>query len=222
MTELNELALRAHYDRHRDAYLKARKSGDPSKWDEAYKWGVLPTLNDALQKYNSITAANFKEVLDVLTRANPNQGSFAHWIDVDDLKPLATKPNGWQVLNAVWAVKPENAAESIDNANTSSNFLIEKRFSPSTYGYILAAQNCDKFCVSRDKLLKLTADIQGIEKTGSWSTGKKYQFVNESAQVIAKCMEEDKQELDDYAWFNAINGQDFLYVTLVYPEEQRR
>ncbi len=93
---------------------------------------------------------------------------------------------------------------------------MDKKFSPSTYAYLLAAQNCDSFSIYRDNLLKEVAELCQINKPGSLSQGEKYQILNESVTYLGELMKADKNEYSDLDWYTALNGQDFLYVTTQY------
>ncbi|RWZ78332.1 MAG: hypothetical protein EOT05_01020 [Candidatus Microsaccharimonas sossegonensis] len=216
--EINKLALQNFYESHVENYLARRNKGKSATWDEDYKWHFLPEANKALSIFNTVDSSNIKDVLSVINKYKSN---FAHWIDMDDLNLLIEKPNGYQIVREVWGKQPDNIGQAVDAANNMSNFMLNKKFSPSTYGYILAAQNCDRFAIYRDSLLKKLADINHIEKSGSLTQGEKYQLLNDSASYIGELMGNEKQKYADLEWYTALNGQDFLYVTIQYQLDDR-
>src|SRR5690606_21911204 len=79
-TMINKLKLRAFYESRKDHYYERRNSGDNSQWDERYKWDIFPKLNEILSEYKDVTADNLPEIMNILKKHNPQQGSFAHWI----------------------------------------------------------------------------------------------------------------------------------------------
>ncbi|MFZ1360593.1 MAG: hypothetical protein WAS27_00990 [Candidatus Saccharimonadales bacterium] len=210
--EINTLALRAFYETHKDSYYTARQSGDASKWDERYKWDILPALNEVLSHYQSVSADTIGAIVQELRRNNPSQGSFAHWIDMDDLSTLAEKPNGWQVLNTIWQATPDSVADEIRSANMMSGLLTvdSKKFSPSTYGFMLAARDCSKFAVYRDTVAKRLADINNMKLSSD--QGDKYKFLNDAALYVGELMQSDA--LAAGLEYRALNGQDFFWLTL--------
>ena len=216
--DINRLALTDFYEQHKDAYITKRSRGNSPEWDEAYKWQILPKANEELATFDTVDAANVGEILAIITKHKSN---FAHWIDMDDLQLLADKPNGYQVIREIWQPSPSTIATTIDAANTMAKLLLGKEFSPSTFGYLLAAQDCNTFTVYRDALLKEVAELNLIDKPGSLSRGDKYKILNDSAQFIGNLLAEEKDRLADPEWHTALNGQDFLYVTIQYAKDNR-
>lgn len=209
--KINKLQLKSFYESNRDDYYSRRGSGDISLWDEQYKWDILPKLNTLLAKYETITGDNFGDIVSEIRKSNPSSGSFAHWIDMDDLDLLVKAKNGFQVFRDLWTAAPENIAAEIDSANTVSSLLIhDKKFSPSTYAFILAAKDCNNFSIHRDWVAKELATINGVKMPSS--QGDKYKLLNDSALYIGSLMQEDR--LVSGLEYNALNGQDFLWVVL--------
>ena len=95
---INKLQLRAFCESNKAKYYRRRNSADDSQWDEGYKWDIFPKLNEVLAECTTLTADNLPEIVRVLKKHNPQQGSFAHWIEMDNLKILTRHTNGWQVL----------------------------------------------------------------------------------------------------------------------------
>lgn len=223
MIEINKLALRAHYERHKDSYIEARFSGESSKWDEDYKWEVLPRLNENLAELGPLSTENALEIVELLQKKNPNNGSFCHWIDLDNLhNQLERKPVVSKALSYLWDVSLDTVGDEINSVNNLLHafFSGEFKLSPSTFGYILSARDCGKFAIYREALLKYLVDLNSTQKPGN--QGEKYQLLNDSAQYIGSLMAKDKDLFRDKTFYPALNGQDFLYVTLVYPNENSR
>jgi hypothetical protein len=210
-SEINKLALKAFYQENKADYYARRTSGDTSQWDEQYKWDILPKLNEVLSQYGAVTASNFGDIIKEIQKNNPNAGSFAHWIDMDDLDLLVKASNGFQVLRDLWTATPETVASEIDSANTVAAMLLrDKKFSPSTYAFILAAKDSDNFSIHRDWITKGLAVICGVKMPGS--QGDKYKLLNDSALYLGELMQQDK--LIDGLQYKALSGQDFLWVIL--------
>ena len=211
-SDINKLALKNFYETHKEEYFKRRDSGDKSLWDEQYKWDILPELNNKLSSFSKITRENVAEFISIINN-NSNKSNFTHWIDMDGLNLLADLPYGNQILDIVWQANSENAEEAIDTANNISNsFKPNKKFSPSTWGYILAAKDCGSFSIYRESILKQLIEINLVEKKGI-TQGRKYQLLNDSALYLGSIMTAEKMDgisTDQ----NALNGQDFLWVSL--------
>lgn len=218
MLEINKLSLKNFYEQHKVDYLRRRKSGDIKLWDESYKWSIFPKLNNKLSSFDSVSKETISALVQTLKKHNPSSGSFAHWIDMDDLKLLSEKANGFQIFREIWHKNPANIGQAIDEANAMSLFMLNKKFSPSTFGYLLAAQDCDKYAIYLDKLIKDIAELNLIKISGSLSQGEKYQLLNDSATYIGELMQSEIDQYADQESFTALNGQDFLYVSLQYPE----
>jgi len=207
--EINKLALRAFYENHKEQYYADRQSGDTNRWDEAYKWDILPQLNDLLSKFDSVNSENIGEIIEILQK---HQANFAHWIDMDNLGILTEKPNGWQVINAIWRATPNIVADEINSANMMTDLLLMgSKFSPSTYAYILAARNCNKFALYREKVMRPLAEINSV-KTPT-KQGEKYQLLNDSALYVGELMQADNAV--DGLGQQALNGQDFFWVMII-------
>ncbi|NLA43265.1 hypothetical protein GX865_03910 [Candidatus Saccharibacteria bacterium] len=213
--EINQVALAGFYETHKEAYYSRRLSSDKKLWDEQYKWDILPALNQKLSGFTSVTKDNITDFMSIITD-NSNKSNFAHWIDMDDLKLLAELPYGHQILDIVWSTTPDSVGDAIDTANNISNsFAPHKKFSPSTWGYILAAKDCTQFSIYRDSVLKELVEVNAPVKTKGLAQGEKYQLLNDSVRYLGELIADDSPGDVDYAQ-KALNGQDFLWVTLVY------
>ena len=214
--EINKLALKNFYETRKEEYFKRRSSGNKKLWDEQYKWDILPALNQKLSSFNKITKENVTDFIAIVND-NSNKSNFAHWIDMDDLKLLADLPYGNQILDIVWQANSDNADEAIDTANNiSSSFSPHKKFSPSTWGYILAAKNCDQFAIYRDFICKELIEINNPSKTKNLAQGEKYQLLNDSALYLGKLIQQDKASKEGAYKYTALNGQDFLWALINY------
>jgi hypothetical protein len=130
---------------------------------------------------------------------------------MDDLDLLVEAKNGYQVLRDLWTATPSTVASEIDSANTVASLLLHgKKFSPSTYGFILAARNCDTFSIHRDWITKELAMICDVKMP--ISQGDKYQLLNDAALYLGELIQQD--ELINGLEYKALNGQDFLWVIL--------
>ena len=120
--EINKLALQGFYEQHKEAYMARRMSGDTSQWDEAYKWDLLPELNQRLSKFDAITEQNVAYLVKLLQDNNPQNGSFCHWSELDTLsKQVASKPVSAKALNYVWSADPSLIGDEINSTNGFNN-----------------------------------------------------------------------------------------------------
>ncbi len=179
----------------------------------------MPKACDELKLYSEVTKDNISLLIATFNKYKAN---FAHWIDMDDLSLLEEKPNGYQVIREIWRSTPENIGESIESANNMANLLLSKRFSPSTYAYLLGAKDSQQFSIYRDVFMKNVLKLSDIDKSGSLKPGEKYQLSNDSMLYIGELMAKEKDLYADRDWYTALNGQDFLYITIQYPSDNRK
>lgn len=207
---ISKLQLKSFYESNKDEYYGRRNSGDDSQWDEGYKWDIFPKLNEVLAEYTALTADNLPEVVRLLKKHNPQQGSFAHWIEMDNLNILTQHKNGWQVVAPLWESTPETVEDDIETVDTTGNFLIQHKFGNAMYGYMLAARDCDHFAVYHTDLVKGLVELGVDEKPKS--KGEGYKLLNDSALYIGELMQADN--LTTNLNQKAMNGHDFLWVSL--------
>lgn len=207
---ISRLQLKSFYESNKDEYYSRRNGGDSAQWDEGYKWDIFPKLNEALAEYTTLTADNLPEIVGVLKKHNPQQGSFAHWIEMDNLNILTQHNNGWQVVAPLWESTPETVEDDIEVVDTTGNFLIQHKFGNAMYGYILTARDCDNFSIYHTDLVKGLVELDVEDKPKS--KGERYKLLNDSALYIGELMQADKLTtgLDQ----KALNGHDFLWVSL--------
>ena len=201
--EINKVALKAFYESHRDEYLRRRFSGDKALWDESYKWDILPRLNKELAAYDSVNGDSIAEIAHIVTH-HTNTSNFANWRDIDDLKDLLSRRN------------VHTAAECIQTASQLAQlFMSDKSFAPSTWAYLLAAFDCNSFALYREVIMKQVAEICGVDSPTAASQGEKYTLLNDAALYLGELMRDDT---NDVPYMQALNGQDFLWVTLEYSD----
>ncbi len=206
---ISKLQLKAFYETHKDDYYRRRSSSDTSRWDEDYKWEIFPKLNTLLASHTTITADNLSEIVEILKKHNPQQGSFAHWTEMDNLHLLTRHINGWRVVEPLWSATPETVKDCIDTVDAMGNFLIHHKFGNAMYGYMLAARDCDQFAVYHTSLVKGLVEL-GVDDMPK-SKGEKYTLLNDSALYLGELMRADS--LTSGLEQGALNGQDFLWST---------
>lgn len=212
--EINKLALRSFYEQHKETYVARRMSGDTQQWDEAYKWKLLPKLNQQLSEFNAITEQNVAELVKVLQDNNPQKGSFCHWSELDTLsKQVTTKPVSAKALNYTWSAGPTVIGDEINNTNNLLHNFFSGSFKlgPATYGYILTSKDCENYALFHSNILSMLVEVQSLETPVK--QGDKYQLVNDSARYIGSLMSQEADIYSDRAFYTALNGQDFLWVT---------
>lgn len=205
---INKLQLKAFYESHKDEYYQRRNSDDGKLWDEGYKWDIFPKLNEILYQHKKITADNLPEIVKALKKHNPQQGSFAHWIEIDNLNILTRHRNGWQVIAPLWEASPETIDDVIESVDTVGSFLIQHKFGNAMYGYMLAAKDCDKFAIYHTNLVKGLVELGVDDKPKT--KGESYRLLNDSALYLGELMQADK--LTSGLEQRALNGHDFMWV----------
>ena len=209
---ISKLLLKSFYEFRKDEYYTRRNSGDSIQWDEGYKWEIFPKLNEALAEYRTITADSLPEIVRLLKKHNPQQGSFAHWIEMDNLNILTRLTNGWQVVAPLWEATPDTIEDDIETIDTTGNFLIQHKFGNAMYGYMLTARDCDNFAIYHTDLVKGLVEL-GIDDKPK-TKGEGYRLLNDSARYLGELMEADHKGEAGYG-LAALNGQDFLWISLV-------
>ena len=209
---ISQLQLKTFYESHKDEYYQRRNSGDKSQWDEKYKWDIFPKLNKILAEYKTITADNLPEIVKILKKHNPQQGSFAHWIEMDNLNILTRHTNGWQVVAPLWETTPETIEDDIETVDTTGNFLIQHKFGNAMYGYILTARDCDSFAIYHSSLVKKLVELGVGDKPQT--KGEGYKLLNDSALYLGELMQADK--LTSGLEQKALNGHDFMWATWMF------
>ena len=100
---INKVALKKFFEQNKEDYYSRRNSGDIEKYDEEYKWQILPKLNSELSKIE-ICSENSEKIAKLLSK---NLNNFSHWIDMDDLQDLSKHPNFYQIFGYK-KIKPRN------------------------------------------------------------------------------------------------------------------
>lgn len=204
---INKVALKKFFEQNKEDYYSRRNSGDIKKYDEDYKWEILPKLNSELSKIE-ICSENSEKIAKLLSK---NLNNFSHWIDMDDLQDLSKHPNFYQIFRDIKNSNPETIVKTIEGVDISTNFLSSKKFAPSTLGYILTAFDCKNFSLYREEIAKEISKICLIEFPKN--KGKKYKLVNDASNFIGNLVNEDGVFVDKNV---NLLGQDFIWTEIMY------
>ena len=204
---INKVALKKFFEQNKEDYYSRRNSGDIKKYDEDYKWEILPKLNSELSKIE-ICSENSEKIAKLLSK---NLNNFSHWIDIDDLQGLSKHKNFYQIFRDIKNSNPETIVKTIEGVDISTNFLSSKKFAPSTLGYILTAFDCKNFSLYREEIAKEISKICLIEFPKN--KGKKYKLVNDASNFIGNLVNEDGVFVDKNV---NLLGQDFIWTEIMY------
>jgi hypothetical protein len=204
---INKVALKKFFEQNKEDYYSRRNSGDIKKYDEDYKWEILPKLNSELSKIE-ICSENSEKIAKLLSK---NLNNFSHWIDMDDLQGLSKHKNFYQIFRDIKNSNPETIVKTIEGVDISTNFLSSKKFAPSTLGYILTAFDCKNFSLYREEIAKEISKICLIEFPKN--KGKKYKLVNDASNFIGNLVNEDGVFVDKNV---NLLGQDFIWTEIMY------
>jgi hypothetical protein len=204
---INKVALKKNFEQNKEDYYSRRNSGDIKKYDEEYKWQILPKLNNELSKIE-ICSENSEKIAKLLSK---NLNNFSHWIDMDDLQGFSKHPNFYQIFRDIKNSNPETIIKTIEDVDISTNFLSNKKFAPSTIGYMLAAFDCKNFSLYREEIAKEISKICLIDFPKN--KGEKYKLVNDASNFIGNLVNEDGVFVDKN--INLL-GQDFIWTEIMY------
>ena len=205
---INKVALKKIFEQNKEDYYSRRNSGDIKKYDEEYKWQILPKLNNELSKIE-ICSENSEKIAKLLSK---NLNNFSHWIDMDDLQDLSKrKKNFYQIFEDIKNSNPETVIKTIENVDKSTNFLSNKKFALSTIGYMLAAFDCKNFSLYREEIAKEISKICLIDFPKN--KGEKYKLVNDASNFIGNLVNEDGVFVDKNV---NLLGQDFIWTEIMY------
>lgn len=204
---INKVALKKIFEQNKEDYYSRRNSGDIKKYDEEYKWQILPKLNNELSKIE-ICSENSEKIAKLLSK---NLNNFSHWIDMDDLQGFSKHPNFYQIFRDIKNSDPETIIKTIEDVDISTNFLSNKKFAPSTIGYMLAAFDCKNFSLYREEIAKEISKICLIDFPKN--KGEKYKLVNDASNFIGNLVNEDGVFVDKN--INLL-GQDFIWTEIMY------
>ena len=204
---INKIALKKFFEQNKEDYYSRRNSGDIKKYDEEYKWQILPKLNNELSKIE-ICSENSEKIAKLLSK---NLNNFSHWIDMDDLQGFSKHPNFYQIFRDIKNSNPETIIKTIEDVDISTNFLSNKKFAPSTIGYMLAAFDCKNFSLYREEIAKEISKICLIEFPKN--KGEKYKLVNDASNFIGNLVNEDGVFVDKNV---NLLGQDFIWTEIMY------
>jgi hypothetical protein len=204
---INKIALKKFFEQNKEDYYSRRNSGDIKKYDEEYKWQILPKLNNELSKIE-ICSENSEKIAKLLSK---NLNNFSHWIDMDDLQGFSKHPNFYQIFRDIKNSNPETIIKTIEDVDISTNFLSNKKFAPSTIGYMLAAFDCKNFSLYREEIAKEISKICLIEFPKN--KGEKYKLVNDASNFIGNLVNEDGVFINKNV---NLLGQDFIWTEIMY------
>ena len=204
---INKVALKKIFEQNKEDYYSRRNSGDIKKYDEEYKWQILPKLNNELSKIE-ICSENSEKIAKLLSK---NLNNFSHWIDMDDLQGFSKHPNFYQIFRDIKNSNPETIIKTIEDVDISTNFLSNKKFAPSTIGYMLAAFDCKNFSLYREEIAKEISKICLIDFPKN--KGEKYKLVNDASNFIGNLVNEDGVFVDKNV---NLLGQDFIWTEIMY------
>lgn len=204
---INKVALKKFFEQNKEDYYSRRNSGDIKKYDEDYKWEILPKLNSELSKIE-ICSENSEKIAKLLSK---NLNNFSHWIDMDDLQDLSKHPNFYQIFGYIKKSNPETVNQTIDSIDTILGSIFDKKFAPSTFGYLFTAFDCKNFSLYREEIAKEISKICLIEFPKN--KGKKYKLVNDTSNFIGNLVNEDGVFVDKNV---NLLGQDFIWTEIMY------
>ena len=204
---INKIALKKFFEQNKEDYYSRRNSGDIKNYDEEYKWQILPKLNNELSKIE-ICSENSEKIAKLLSK---NLNNFSHWIDMDDLQGFSKHPNFYQIFRDIKNSNPETIIKTIEDVDISTNFLSNKKFAPSTIGYMLAAFDCKNFSLYREEIAKEISKICLIEFPKN--KGEKYKLVNDASNFIGNLVNEDGVFINKNV---NLLGQDFIWTEIMY------
>lgn len=204
---INKVALKKFFEQNKEDYYSRRNSGDIKKYDEDYKWEILPKLNSELSKIE-ICSENSEKIAKLLSK---NLNNFSHWIDMDDLQDLSKHPNFYQIFGYIKKSNPETVNQTIDSIDTILGSIFDKKFAPSTFGYLFTAFDCKNFSLYREEIAKEISKICLIELPKN--KGEKYKLVNDTSNFIGNLVNEDGVFVDKNV---NLLGQDFIWTKIMY------
>jgi hypothetical protein len=206
---INKVALKKFFEQNKEDYYSRRNSGDIKKYDEDYKWEILPKLNSELSKIE-ICSENSEKIAKLLSK---NLNNFSHWIDMDDLQDLSKHPNFYQIFGYIKKSNPETVNQTIDSIDTILGSIFDKKFAPSTFGYLFTAFDCKNFSLYREEIAKEISKICLIELPKN--KGEKYKLVNDTSNFIGNLVNEDGVFVDKNV---NLLGQDFIWTEIMYSK----
>lgn len=204
---INKVALKKFFEQNKEDYYSRRNSGDIKKYDEDYKWEILSKLNSELSKIE-IFSENSEKIAKLLSK---NLNNFSHWIDMDDLQDLSKHPNFYQIFGYIKKSNPETVNQTIDSIDTILGSIFDKKFAPSTFGYLFTAFDCKNFSLYREEIAKEISKICLIEFPKN--KGEKYKLVNDASNFIGNLVNEDGVFVDKNV---NLLGQDFIWTEIMY------
>ncbi len=118
-----------------------------------------------------------------------------------------------------WEAELHSVADVIDSSNKSLALfgMSDKKFSPRSYGFLLAGKKPEIFPVMLQSLYDLLKEELGYEtEWKSVSLGEKYQLFAEACNQLSEFIKNDSIEqtvngITINSQYPALDGQDFIY-----------
>jgi 5-methylcytosine-specific restriction enzyme B len=182
--------------------------------DENYKFEILTKANDFI-KSTTITPFNILDVIKYFSSNNPQQGSFVHWSNLDDLKKYAVdKPE------EVSASFNELYNESLPLLDRISSFYNKGKLYNSSinlgtplFAYLLAGCNLGKYPLYKDEIFRDFLKTFNINEPMN-DIAMKYDFYYKVCSILLSNFKE-RNIFDNPTMMEV---QDFIYCISQYPE----
>lgn len=190
-----------------EEYSKNKK-GKPNA--EQYKYEILINLNREL-KVEDIKNESIQQIIEILRKNNPQQGSFVHWSNIDDLARF-TKEEPELVTRLLVNLfdkkqKPSRRINSFKEAakKVDSNF----RLGTPLFGYIMAAFDVENYVIYKDSSFKNFARWFDVDVPDD--IGSKYELYLDVCNKLKNYMSENfKRD------FVLLDAQDLIFSTSEY------
>jgi len=206
-------------EKNKELYAQTRFGND--EWNEGYKWEILKEANKVFQ--TPITKENIKEKTKELLSPSGKKHNLLRWSLVENTLEAVNKDPG-AFSKAINILIDEN--KPLSKRNNQAKEIIDKikggvMGAPLT-GYILSSFNNSKYPPYNDKLF--TGLRESLNTDKEWGKiGKnpsaKYEIITQACLRIGKYLQE-KGLLQDQEPVTALDGQDFLYVTLANTKKE--
>ena len=189
-------------------------------YNESYKWDRLGELN-RWHEENEISENNVQDYIKYLQKINPNTGSFTHWSDLDHLNKFSESDphKAAEMLNTLYYGEG-SISERIDSFRSTLDEIEDVRIGSSTFGYLFAALDKDKFPIYKDGMFRDFIDdfLDNMDfKRKGMSIGDKYGSYLELCYVLRDYFYE--QGL--FSEKSALYAQDFMFVMEQYRDIQK-
>lgn len=203
-----------------DTYLDTRLDKESARWQEAYKWEVLPELNKKFTA-EKITSKNIADKVELLKDFNPQTGSFVHWSNLDDLAQLVEKDSERVAKQLNILLSGKDMLFKRINCFREEMKQLDEDASLGTplFGYLFAAFNPKKYPIYKGSTFKHLRDLLNkAEEWRSYTIGMKYQMFRDLCLEMGRLLNSEyelksvtKNGVDVKPGITALDGQDFFY-----------